>query len=128
MSKQENQDKEALLSALNAYGQNFLASFNLPQASTVPKRKRRKLDNVDSYKSSDESDEDEWEGFGGESESGASDQISEDEFSENEEDLMDSEGENNEETSPYQIHLQSYFSHADSALPSKLKMTNSIVK
>lgn len=101
MSNVDNQDKEALLAALNAYGQNFLESFGLtPQASTSntkpePKRKRRKLDHGDSDNSSNE-DEDEWGGFGGASGSDLLSDDSEDDFSEDE-DL--SEGEDNEETS-----------------------------
>ena len=106
MSNVDNQDKEALLAALNAYGQNFLESFGLtPQASTSntkpePKRKRRKLDHGDSDNSSNE-DEDEWGGFGGASGSDLLSEDSEDDFSEDE-DL--SEGEDNEETSTY-LHM-----------------------
>lgn len=68
-------DKDALLAALQAHGQNFLASFDTSDV-TQSKRKRRKLDlgseserPTQRYSGSGANEADEWHGFGSESDS-----------------------------------------------------------
>ena len=63
---QMTQDRDDLLALLNAHGQNFLASFSsLPEPTSQPKRKRRKLDTSDSEELGEKHtvSEDEWTGF-----------------------------------------------------------------
>ncbi|OCB87501.1 hypothetical protein A7U60_g5406 [Sanghuangporus baumii] len=57
-------NKEDLLALLQAHGQDFLSSFgSLPQSSSQPSRKRRKLEPKASNSDADESSDDESTGF-----------------------------------------------------------------
>ena len=72
----DTSDKDSLLEALQAHGRDFLASFDLDHATheangSSTKRKRRKLNSDEApapIKAADETDEDEWQGFGSEEE------------------------------------------------------------
>ncbi|KAL5487940.1 hypothetical protein ACEPAI_6048 [Sanghuangporus weigelae] len=82
-------DKEDLLALLQSHGQNFLSSFgSLPQSSSQPSRKRRKLEPEESNSDADEASDTELTGIEMSSEDDGSDN---DEYSEEMNDEEDDE-------------------------------------
>ena len=71
------EDKEDLLRLLQAHGQNFLSSFGvLPQSSSEPMRKKRKIEPTDASDSESQhpqKSENEWTGFSSQEESSEDD-------------------------------------------------------